>query len=279
MATLKQKRYNGRVGNAAKNIFFEDLMKSLAEDEKRIHASKPKGFISRGKIEKNYNFSKLDFATLADEAIICKVRGQTGLFFPIAAVRAHDDAKIDKVPADWISEQTIIRSYRKSDIPEGFPMAFRQYSRYGKPVGRAGRPTHFYSRACLLEEFGLKVLEESEPIVWEKSVAQGAVSCKPMMCLRLTSPPSLVALAYSGPVAKKIIAAKKGQEFPEPDLDTDRAINLGSSPFKETLSEIDSPAKFPATSPISFTLSPHDANPVSPNPAADITPTNLEWKL
>ena len=24
--------------------------------------------------------------------------------------RAHDDAKIDKVPADWISEQTIIRS-------------------------------------------------------------------------------------------------------------------------------------------------------------------------
>lgn len=279
MAPLRQKRYNGRAENVAKNIFFEELMKSVVVDLKRIHASKPKGFISRGRIEKNYNFSILVFETLADEAIICTVRGQTGIFFPIASVRAHDDVKMGKVPADWISEQTITRSYRKSDIPEGFPMDYRQYSRYGKPVGRAGRPTYFYSRACLLEEFGLKVVEESEPIVWEKSVPPGVVSCKPMMCLRLTSPPSLVAPAYSGPVAKKIIAAKKGQEFPDLELDTDCAFNLGSSPFKETLSEIDSPAKLPGTSPISFTLSPHDVNPVSPNPAADITPTNLEWML
>ena len=79
--------------------------------------------------------------------------------------------------------------------------------------------------------------------------------------------------------AKKIIAAKKGQEFPDLELDTDSTFNLGSSPFKETLSEIDSPANLPGTSPISFTLSPHDVNPVSPNPAADITPTNLEWIL
>ena len=33
MASLRQKRYNGWAGNVAKNIFFEELMKSVAVGE------------------------------------------------------------------------------------------------------------------------------------------------------------------------------------------------------------------------------------------------------
>ena len=76
--------------------------------------------------------------------------------------RDINNAKLDKVSSDWIAEQTIIRffspkktlnkindnyrSFRKADLPQGFPGDFRQFSRYGKQDGRAGKPTHFYSK-------------------------------------------------------------------------------------------------------------------------------------
>ena len=55
-------------------------------------------------------FNCQDFEGIKQHAIIAKQRGQTGLFFPLDAVRAQYDANIlNRIPADWIDEQTIIR--------------------------------------------------------------------------------------------------------------------------------------------------------------------------
>ena len=69
----------------------------------------------------------------------------------------------DRVPKDWIPEQLILRfrlwlcymngeiynsrSFRKSQVSDGFPALFRHLSRYGKREGRAGKATYFYSKA------------------------------------------------------------------------------------------------------------------------------------
>ena len=125
---------------------------------------------------------------MVNSAIVCTVRGQVGLFFPELTVRLlyfKNEFEIfqlsicrnlhslrqDRVPKDWIPEQQILRfrfwgrcmnvdiynfrSFRKSQVPDGFPALFRHLSRYGKMEGRAGKATYFYSKAshCLFKCF------------------------------------------------------------------------------------------------------------------------------
>ena len=59
---------------------------------------------------RNMIFNCQDFEGIKQHAIIAKQRGQTGIFFPLDAVRAQYDANtLNRIPADWIDEQTIIR--------------------------------------------------------------------------------------------------------------------------------------------------------------------------
>ena len=125
---------------------------------------------------------------MVNSAIVCTVRGQVGLFFPQLTVRLLfffinnffifsicrnlQSLRQDRVPKDWIPEQQILRfrfwlccnmnvdiynfrSFRKSQVPDGFPALFRHLSRYGKMEGRAGKATYFYSKAshCMLKCF------------------------------------------------------------------------------------------------------------------------------
>ena len=59
---------------------------------------------------RNMIFIFQDFEGNKQHAIIAKQRGQTGIFFPLDAVSFQYDAIIlNRIPADWIDEQTIIR--------------------------------------------------------------------------------------------------------------------------------------------------------------------------
>ena len=96
-------------------------------DDHRIREVKPEGFVSRDQIEREFKFSKhvrlmktnflrnmififQDFEGNKQHAIIAKQRGHTGIFFPLDAVSFQYDAIIlNRIPADWIDEQTIIR--------------------------------------------------------------------------------------------------------------------------------------------------------------------------
>ena len=96
-------------------------------DKDRVKKSAPHGFISRCSIQKDFNFSKLviyilcvftlfnfhlkDFENEAmrESALVCKSKGQIGLFFPLVIVRDIDNFHIFNVPEHWVAEQTIIR--------------------------------------------------------------------------------------------------------------------------------------------------------------------------
>ena len=96
-------------------------------------------------------------------ALVCKAKGQIGLFFPLETVREIDSWKLDKIPETWVPEQTLLRfylsiisgllhhlkyfrSFRKSELPNGFPKEYRHFGRYGKQAGRSGPATYFYSK-------------------------------------------------------------------------------------------------------------------------------------
>jgi len=227
-------------------------MEAVCADKRKICTSLPDGYISRTLIEEKYNFTQMDFDTMVSKALVCKVKGQTGLFFPLATVRNLHSVKEDKVPGDWISEQQILRSYRKRDIPDGFPKQFRDLSRYGKQDGRPGKPTYFYSPALLMDQLKLKVVENNEPFVMAKSVPF-SVPVNPVMCLRVTSPPTLICFGYFGQVARNIITAVRGQEpgYPETPISRQETENLS---VQQTPSKISMEAMF--SSPESLQLSP-----------------------
>ena len=42
----------------------------------------------------------------------------------------------------------VFRSFKKKDLPEGFPEEFREHALFGQQEGRLGRPSFFYSQAC-----------------------------------------------------------------------------------------------------------------------------------
>ena len=66
-------------------------------------------------------------------------------FLILGISRKYRSEVCGTVPLDMIPEQRIVRSYKVRDKPEGFPYEYRKYALYGKQIGRAGRPTFFYS--------------------------------------------------------------------------------------------------------------------------------------
>ena len=73
--TIKRKRTHGRKDNVERNMYFENYLNSVAKgfcsnliynnnqnafiDKKKIQPKPPQGYISRGNVEKEFNFSQL----------------------------------------------------------------------------------------------------------------------------------------------------------------------------------------------------------------------------
>ena len=77
--------------------------------------------------------------------------------------RIAQDQKVF-IPQDMISEQTLqrfvlysfedsfyfySRSFRKADLPDGFPFAFREYAFFGRQKGKMGPPAYYYTKVCI----------------------------------------------------------------------------------------------------------------------------------
>jgi len=255
-------------------------MKSVSQDEAQVKAP-PQGFISRCAVEKAFNFSKTDFdlEEMKKSALVCKAKGQIGLFFPLDTVREIDSWKLGKIPETWVPEQTVLRSFRKSELPDGFPKEYRQLGRYGKQAGRSGPATYFYSKDCLLNEFNLKVLNEDETYIWAKDVPF-PVKSPPLLLLRLTKPFTLIAPGFCGTMAQRIVAARASQTPSVPSSPEHQSAS--TTPDKSsTASDLftrRSPSinLTPFNSPGSFSLSPTTAalNP-SPIGPQDMTMSSM----
>eukprot|EP00092_Neocalanus_flemingeri_P092722 GFUD01117753.1.p1 GENE.GFUD01117753.1~~GFUD01117753.1.p1 ORF type:complete len:234 (+),score=49.80 GFUD01117753.1:48-704(+) len=169
----KTKRYNGKESNVAQNLFFEQYMESVAKNKSNILEYLPVGYVSRSKASREFGLREEDFEKerVRETAVVVTVKGQTGIFFKEDVIKAvHEQKNLTKVPKEMIDEQTILRSFKKKDIPAGFPEQFRQYAWYGQQVGRLGRPTYFYAEDILEDELGVKLIRPGEEIVPAKSV-------------------------------------------------------------------------------------------------------------
>ena len=132
---FKRKRYSGRSDNVSINKHFEDYMACVSKgdlnstfqknyvkftEKDRVKKSAPHGFISRCSIQKDFNFFKFVIYFLCvftlfnfhlkgfwewSGALVCKSKGQIGLFFPLVIVRDIDNFNIFNVPEHWQCHQ------------------------------------------------------------------------------------------------------------------------------------------------------------------------------
>merc|ERR1719186_907667 len=151
--------------------------------------------------EYGLNLKDFDNEGLRACAVIASSHGQTGLYFKETEIRSYLEAA-EKIPAQMISEQRLIRSFRTKDIPEGFPLEYRKYALFGQQIGRRGRATFYYSQEVLEKKLNIKIITPQEDYVLASEIKTQSAD-RPMLGLKITPVFQKMEKYYFGEVARK----------------------------------------------------------------------------
>jgi len=145
--------------NCRENKIVEQLKEKIIKGKKNDVSFIPSNYISRKDAYREHKLTSTDLQKLDNLAVLGEKRGVEGIFYPVNDIRMLKEEKAQTlVGQEMIQEATILKQIPKSQFPPGFLTRVRRLAVRGTRKHHKGRPTFFYDKDVVEQEFSCEVI-------------------------------------------------------------------------------------------------------------------------